>query len=262
MNNHSAGRRSPGIRLEAALLQMVSMEGSQNLTDLLQRFDDLKKKLENGTVPSFTSLTAVQAPVPLSSAELQIRGEATAGYLKSKSAHSYSSLIGTDLARLAGIPRTSPSIFAPMSQIRPAVQPAPHSMTMTKEDVLEHWKNFVNNVAQEKIAVGTSLREAQIMDVNNGFLRIACTDDYSFSSLKRHKEFLSEKFRQVSGKHVVVEPVLHAHSDAVSKRKKNAGCRAGGKNRKKRSTSGSRTSRASAFKTGTRRRTHGVTLDF
>ena len=212
----------PRYRLEAALLQMVSMEGSQNLGELIQRFEDLKKKLENGASPSLTPAHVIQAAAPISSTEVQIRGEATAGYLKSKSAHSYSSLIGTDLARLAGVPRTSHSLFAPAAQTRPAVQPAIHSINMTREDVLEHWKSFVHNVAQEKIAVGTSLREAQIVDVNNGFLRIACADDYNFSSLKRHKDFLSEKFRQVSGKHVVVEPVLQAMTEAVSMERRTA----------------------------------------
>jgi DNA polymerase-3 subunit gamma/tau len=207
----------PRYLLEAALLQMVSMEGSQNLHDLLQRFEELKKKLDAGITPSFAPVPPVQAVALPLSTEVQIRGEASAGYLKSKSAHSYSSLIGTDLGRLAGVPRTSSSLFAPVSQTQSASSSPAHAQTfITKEDVLEHWKNFVNDVAREKIAVGTSLREAQILDIQNGYLRISCPGDYNYSSLKRNKDFLSEKLGKASGKHVIVEPVLQTPGETVS----------------------------------------------
>ena len=61
-----------------------------------------------------------------------------------------------------------------------------------------------------KIGIGTILEESHILDVMDGALRIACPDDYHFSSLKRHKEFLVDSFHKTTGFKLRIEPVLHS----------------------------------------------------
>jgi hypothetical protein len=60
------------------------------------------------------------------------------------------------------------------------------------------------------------LGESSILDVTDGALRIACPDDYHFSSLKRHKEFLVDSFQNVTGLKLRIEPVLHESSEKKS----------------------------------------------
>jgi hypothetical protein len=74
----------------------------------------------------------------------------------------------------------------------------------------------VTEVRKTKIGIGTILGESNILDVSDGALRIACPDDYHFSSLKRHKDFLVDSFHKVTGLKLRIEPVLHAQAENTS----------------------------------------------
>jgi DNA polymerase III subunit gamma/tau len=200
----------PRYRLEAGLIQMAKMEGSVQIGELLQQIDVLKKKISSNGSASFASSSAEPTrSIPQPSSDLKVMGAVGAGYLKSKSAVSYSSLIGKDLSRLEDVPRIAE--FQPSTQ-RAAETPAMHQ-TASADEITNHWNAFVNNVSKSHIAVGTTLTETHILDVHNGMVRISCPDDYHFSTLKRNKDFLTSTLHQVIGKRVVIEPVLHSTSD-------------------------------------------------
>jgi hypothetical protein len=141
-------------------------------------------------------------------------GEVGAGYLKSKSVISYSSLIGTDLSKIAEVPkfeegeRTSSRIAEP-SGIFSQSDGFPQSISA--DEITKHWPDFVNCVSKTHIAVGTSLTETYILDIQNGMVRISCPDDYHFSTLKRHKDLLASTLCQVIGKRFAIEPVLRSN---------------------------------------------------
>ena len=158
--------------------------------------------------PASPSSESMQRPVNPSS-DLKVIGEVGAGYLKSKSAISYSSLIGTDLSRLTEMPRVVEFQRSPQ---RMAESPA-MIQSATADEISNHWIDFVSQVSKSHIAVGTSLTETSILDVHNGMVRIACPNDYHFSTLKRNRDFLTEALHRVVGKRVAIEPVLCSGSD-------------------------------------------------
>ena len=204
----------PRYRLEAGLIQMAKMESSVQIGELLQQIEMLKKKISgNGSVtisPSSYELTRPTIPPP---SDIKVVGEVGAGYLKSKSAMSYSSLIGTDLTRLTEAPRfvelhpTAQRIAEPQGIIQSA----------SADEVREHWSTFIGNVSKSHIAIGTSLTETRVLDVHNGMVRISCPDDYHFSTLKRNRDFLATALHQVVGKRVAIEPVLRSDADVPVK---------------------------------------------
>jgi hypothetical protein len=83
---------------------------------------------------------------------------------------------------------------------------------ITAEEAFKHWPHWVGEVRKTKIGIGTILGESRILDLEDGALRIGCPDDYHFSSLKRHKEFLVESFHKVTGFKLRIEPVLNINS--------------------------------------------------
>jgi hypothetical protein len=189
---------------------MAKMDSYVQVGELLQQIDVLKKKISsnsNATVlpPSSESTLRTNSP----SSDLKVVGEVGAGYLKSKSAVSYSSLLGTDLTKL-----TESSRIAEFSAPPPRMADPPAIVQFAStEDVTNNWNSFVTHVSKSYIAVGTTLTETSILDVNNGMVRISCPDDYHFSTLKRHKEFLASALHQVVGKRVAIEPVLRSTAD-------------------------------------------------
>ena len=204
----------PRYRLEAGLIQMAKMESSVQIGELLQQIELLKKKISgNGSVtvsPPSYELTRPTIPPP---SDIKVVGEVGAGYLKSKSAISYSSLIGTDLTRLTEVPKFVELHHAAQRVAEPqAIIPS-----ASADEVKEHWSTFVGNVSKSHIAIGTSLTETRVLDVHNGMVRISCPDDYHFSTLKRNRDFLATALHQVVGKRVAIEPVLRSDADVPVK---------------------------------------------
>jgi len=200
----------PRYRLEAGLIQLAKMESSVQIGELLQQIEIIKKKIsDNGNVNLSTLSTESMRHSTPPSSELKVVGEVGAGYLKSKSAISYSSLIGTDLTKLTEASK--------LVEFQPSVQriaePPVMIQSASADDVTKHWPAFVNNVSKSHIAVGTTLTETSILDVHNGMVRISCPDDYHFSTLKRNKDFLASALHQVIGKKISIEPVLHSNAD-------------------------------------------------
>jgi DNA polymerase III subunit gamma/tau len=200
----------PRYRLEAGLIQMAKMENSVQIGELLQQIDLLKKKISSsGSINvSPTSADSMRYNTPPSS-ELKVVGEVGAGYLKSKSAISYSSLIGTDLSKLTEVSKP----LELQHSTQRASEPGAAVPSASADEITEQWSAFISNVSKSHIAVGTSLTETSILDVHNGMVRISCPDDYHFSTLKRNRDFLSNALHQVTGKRVAIEPVLR--SDAT-----------------------------------------------
>jgi DNA polymerase-3 subunit gamma/tau len=188
----------PRYRLEAGLIQMAKMESSVQIGELLQQIELLKKKISgNGSINVSPS------------SDIKVVGEVGAGYLKSKSAISYSSLIGTDLTRLMEVPRHAEFQHAAQR----VAEPPAIIQSASADEVREHWSAFVGNVSKSHIAIGMSLTETRVLDVHNGMVRISCPDDYHFSTLKRNRDFLASALHQVVGKRVAIEPVLRSDAD-------------------------------------------------
>ncbi|HVN48560.1 MAG TPA: DNA polymerase III subunit gamma/tau [Bacteroidota bacterium] len=199
----------PRYRLEAALLQMVTMESSVQIGELLQQFETLKKKLNfSGSIVTAASASGVSAiaqpAVPKPSAPIP--------KTKTSSAFSYASLLGTDLTKVAGVS----NIAEPVSRNSSTADPQVNATSLTVDEISCKWTEFVNDVSKSRIAVGISLREAHVLEVNRGLVRLACPDEYHVSTLRRNKEFLSEIFHQVLGKHATIESVLHAEKKSAA----------------------------------------------
>jgi DNA polymerase III subunit gamma/tau len=200
----------PRYRLEAGLVQMAKMESSVQIGELLQQIEILKKKINSNSLINILppSRETEQKIVPPSS-DIKVVGEVGAGYLRSKSAFTYSSLIHTDLTGQIEVPM--------QAEFQHSAQRVAESPTVIQsasaDEITKHWPAFISTVSKSHIAVGTSLMETRILDVHNGMVRISCPDDYHFSTLKRNRDILTSALHQVVGKRVTIEPVLHLNAD-------------------------------------------------
>ncbi|MGB2867785.1 MAG: DNA polymerase III subunit gamma/tau [Bacteroidota bacterium] len=199
----------PRFKLEAALVQMIKMEKSVQIDDLLRQLDDLKKKLEgsNGTITKETPGDPTSRQL---SSEVKVIGSVSAGRLKTAAAMSYSSFMIPAAPTVQYQSHHPAGSWSPIAApAEPAQNPVATTQTMSNKDAGAQWSDFVNDVLKTKIAVGNSLRETRPIDMRNGLLRIGCPDEYHFSTLKRHREYLAEAYHKLTGKRVSVEPVLN-----------------------------------------------------
>ncbi|MGA3243144.1 MAG: DNA polymerase III subunit gamma/tau [Bacteroidota bacterium] len=207
----------PRFKLEAGLLQMIKLERSVQIDALLGQIDQLKKKLSLSGANTKGHSTGVRPQQPNDSGtELKVVGQVNAGRLRDGSSFAYG-----DTPKEFSIHSPAPSA-TPVATIQskppfvelpgdasPSLEPM---RKITAEEAFKHWPHWVGEVRKTKIGIGTILGESRILDLEDGALRIGCPDDYHFSSLKRHKEFLVESFHKVTGFKLRIEPVLNINS--------------------------------------------------
>lgn len=183
----------PRYKLEAALLQMIAMESSVQVQDLLKQIAELKKSLDgsNGISASGPGLRQKGA-----GSDVKVVGKVSAGQLRSAAA--------------TAVPRSAVSFSAPAPAVQvSAVRPGNGGMkSLSADEAYARWQEWIGAVRKEKISVGSILDESRILDVANGAMRIACPDDYHSSTIRRHKEYLVESFRRLTGYNVHIEPVV------------------------------------------------------
>ena len=198
----------PRFKLEASLLQMIRMDGSVHINELLRQIDDLKKKLEGKaqTEPLSSSPRADKNRTN-SPSDVKILGSVSAGLLKSTSLVSNAAYYEKELR-----PQANPwsSHLAQTTVSVTEKGNGPTSAKMVSDMITQKWPEFVDNVLKTKIAIGTTLSESRLLKADEGTVRIGCPDEYHLSSLKRNKEFLAESFHQVTGVKVNIEAVIHS----------------------------------------------------
>jgi DNA polymerase III subunit gamma/tau len=213
----------PRYKLEIALLQMIKMESSVRIEDLLAQINELKKKLNAGLSPS--PAFAPKQAIPLGdkiarpNSELKVVGTVNAGPLRSVSYVSPSRLYQPlDLARAA----SSPSTYAVLDSapakpvLHTTVETSP--VSLSTEEMENRWPEFVSGVRKTKIALGTVLVESRLDGCSQGVVRIGCPDEYHLSMLRRNKDFLSSTLQGVTGARVGVELVLDAQTNVPQNR--------------------------------------------
>jgi DNA polymerase III subunit gamma/tau len=208
----------PRFKLEAGLLQMIKLERSVQIDTLISQIDELKKKLNAGGGSTENRGTGIKtAPPAESTTELKVVGQVNAGRLRNASPSTSTSVSLEDRQRPFSAQSTTvtpvalPEMQAPVVAVRETTAEPPRKISV--DEAYEQWQQWITEVRKVKIGIGTILGESSILDIADGALRIACPDDYHFSSLKRHKEFLIDSFHKVTGLKLRIEPVLHETLD-------------------------------------------------
>lgn len=207
----------PRYRMEIGLLQMVTMESSVRIEELLSQIEELKRRLDGAPPPSArdsspSSSPRGQAQAPAQPAGVKVVGTVNAGRLKSAAVVAARAVAYEPRSSrvIAQTPITPAQSASSTSVSIPASTPAMQSISA--HEAYAQWQQWVDEVRKARISVGTVLGESQILEVRNGTVRIGCPDDYHYSTLKRSKEFLIESFERITGTRMYIEPVIYKSS--------------------------------------------------
>jgi DNA polymerase III subunit gamma/tau len=149
----------PRFKLEADLVQLVTMHRAVDVRQLVDRIDELKKKLIEaapqrlGTGEQLRSIPPAPPPVPI---------------------------------RKTGMPpgaATRPPQSAPSPPPSPSLSPA---------ELQARWPEFITEIRKERISLASVLEQTEPLGVADGSIRIGCTNEFQLSSVSRNKELLAE----------------------------------------------------------------------
>lgn len=198
----------PRYKLEAGLLQMIKMDKSVQIEELLRELGEIKKKLDvspeknqlNGGNGHGTRPTK-PAAMPATS-NVQVIGSVKAGRL------SYATATVSQPRVMEESPKNLSST--------PTLGVSQPLKVISAQEAYAQWQNWVSEVTKEKISIGAVLVESSILEVRDGALRIGCPDDYHLASLRRNKDFLVNSFERVTGCKMRIEPVMQGREKKLT----------------------------------------------
>ncbi len=212
----------PRFKLEMMMVQLTKMEQSIKIDDLLLQIDEMKKKLHSeGNLPngvnSFnrqTSITAEPKEVFEPSVEYNITPPIQSLKPSQPAQNSFSQNVTAPKPKFATQENQPRYTFvAPVKKIEEEQRSEPpivqQNSNISFSDIQQRWGSIVDEMRKKKISVGTILGETSPLDLVNGTLRIACSDDFHQGTLYRNKEILSETINSIVNARIRIEPILH-----------------------------------------------------
>jgi DNA polymerase III subunit gamma/tau len=181
----------PRFKFEISLLLLLKMEDSLGISELMNKLEDLRKKIDT------PSSGGVQSTPPVFGAgKTSVRGsvKATPPTLRPDQVVSSSGMAFEPGARYV-IQKESKTTPSPVEQ-RTAEPPASN---ISIDHIREKWSAFIEGASKHKIALGTMLSESFPIDFKAEKLHISCPDEFHLDSLKRNKDFLLKLAETVYG---------------------------------------------------------------
>lgn len=215
----------PRYKLESTMLQLAHLDSAVKVDDLLRRLDDLKQHLKQAppAPPAASASTSASGPAPGSAAapssasppsEVRVIGSVSAGPMSSPAAMKYSAFFGKPVWN-----RSSSGSPCPAESVVPSVPQKSAGLTEAmRSEIAARWQEVVGDVLKNRIAIGTTLSESELLDVENGAIQIGCRDEYHLTTLRQQKEYISKTVLRVLGVRVAVEPVIYdgARTSAIT----------------------------------------------
>jgi DNA polymerase-3 subunit gamma/tau len=173
----------PRFRLEADMVQLVTLSGAGEITTLIEGIEDLKKRVGSGA-PQGESQSAEPSPPRRGGVE----GPAGKGFRRASS---------------------DPGVPAESKAPDPPAGPA-----LDAGEVRSRWVEILAEVGRQRISLKSALDAGRLLGVSGNVLQVGFADEFQASHIRRNREFLSGLMGRVLGTPVRVEAVIEPRADA------------------------------------------------
>jgi len=224
----------PRVRLETGLLQMIKLDSSVEVQELLLQIEELKKKIDGSSSRESNSSQrrgSNSGDTLFSSQTPSSHAQPTHHDQSSKQAPRDLGQVVTETRAFDGplsIPPTlTPPVKEPLSpytanRAKAATSSDKKSIQMISLDEIQgRWKEFVEEIRKQRIHVGTLLGQSRPLAVDDGVVKLGCKDEFHLTTLKRSREFLVESAQKIYGKKVRIEISLNPLADDGKEKKGN-----------------------------------------
>lgn len=193
--------QQPRFKLEVALIQMIKMDNSVEISKLLNQIEELKKKIDSGikvegkvmaSPPSFAT-TQKSATIPPTRTSLMNLGNYGFG------AKNYETASGVLSGR---------SFLAESSSV---AQSFSASKSISLDEAMAKWEVIVNEAGQNRVFLKTILSSSKIIDCSNGSIKISCPNESHLEMLKKNRDYITDLAQQIYGTKVRFEAIVDSN---------------------------------------------------
>ncbi|MBU1297919.1 MAG: DNA polymerase III subunit gamma/tau [Bacteroidetes bacterium] len=185
--------QQPQFKLEVAIIQMIKMDSSVQVSDLLNRIEELKKKVDGGI--------KLEGKVLASPPSLGTRMASSDNAAKSYTPKSQ------DLS----VQRIKEPIV--INEQEPRAFPSSTNFTISLEEASEKWGAVVNKASQERIMLGSLLSSSRVLDCSNGSIKINFPDEFHLDFFRKNREHITDLAQNIYGAKLRLEATLQTKSN-------------------------------------------------
>ena len=175
----------PRFKLEADITQLITMPAAAEVGDLVQRVEELKKKLSS--TPAATQVPIVST-VPASS----IAESAAARVVVPARGSAFAR---PSFSRSASVPSVAVSPLRPQEQI-----------TISEGELMSRWQELILEIRHQKIALGSVMDSTVPLRVSGDVIHVGCANEFQLSSIRRNRELLCDIVQKVFNSRARIEP--------------------------------------------------------
>jgi DNA polymerase III subunit gamma/tau len=180
------------FRLEADMVQLVTMPRAVDLAGLIDGLEELKK---GGIVPASAPAAPATRPAQPTAPASSTGGQRLTSSAPSRPfAASAPAAVGSQPTASSAPLRSSPQETAPKA---PVSAPPGQGRAVNEDEVRSRWAEFTAEVKSRKMALGTAIASTALLGVTNGIIRVACEGDFQVSSIQMNRDVLNEIIQSV-----------------------------------------------------------------
>lgn len=190
--------QQPRFKLEVALIQMIKIDKSVEISKLLNQIEELKKKIDSGikvegkvmaSPPSFATVQKSTTIPPTRTSLMNLGGY---GF----GAKKYETASGV----LSG-----KSFLTETSSVAQSFSPA---KSISLDEAVAKWGVIVNEAGQNRVFLKTILSSSRIIDCSNGSIKISCPNESHLEMLKKNRDYITDLAQQIYGTKVRLEAIV------------------------------------------------------
>lgn len=183
--------QQPRIKLEIGLINMIKMDSSIEISELIGTIEEIQKNLDINK-DSFSGHTEGVGRTSGTSTPIKGNVKASPPFLAPH--------------QMVSIPQPEPLTYLKEENKNPYSSP-PNSENK--------WLKFVEEALKERIAVGMVLNQTSLIESRDNKLCIACPDDFHLESLnmKKNRQYLQELAERVYGAKMQLETILSSNTN-------------------------------------------------
>lgn len=193
--------QQPRFKLEVALIQMIKIDNSVEISKLLNQIEELKKKIDSGikvegkvmaSSPSFAT-TQKSTTIPPTRTSLMNLG----GY-------------GFGVKNY----ETASGVFSGKNfsnETSSVAQSFSTAKSISLDEAVAKWGVIVNEAGQNRVFLKTILSSSRIIDCSNGSIKISCPNESHLEMLKKNRDYITDLAQQIYGTKVRLEAIVDAN---------------------------------------------------
>ncbi len=189
------------FKLEVAITQMIKMDSSVQISELLNKIDALKKRVDGGI-----KLEGKVSASPPSRSTNDASSSNTAKISLLKSQDVSIQHVKEPIKPNKSVSLTQENIV--INNQKPNTFSGSTNFTISLEEASEKWGAVVNKASQERILLGSLLSSSRVLDCSNGSIKINFPDEFHLDFFRKNREHITNLAQNIYGAKLRLEAII------------------------------------------------------